>query len=73
MELGEKLDVRSFTTALARSRILEERLEELRALDVDFDLGTVDLGKVEEELIVFPLALAQRWLVGHVDGLALGL
>ena len=70
-ELGEQLDVGRLAAALAGARVLEERLEELRALDVELDLGAVDLGQIEEEVVVVALGLAQRHLRRHVEGLVL--
>ena len=49
----------------------EQWLEELRALDVDFDLGTVDLGEVEEECVVLPFLFSERHLQRHVERLVL--
>ena len=70
-ELGEQLDVRRLAAAGAGPGVLEERLEELRALDVELDLGPVDLRQAEEEGVVLALRVAQRALRLHVDRLVL--
>ena len=71
-ELAQELDVGRLAASRAGARVLEEGLEELRALDrVDLDRGPVHLGQVEEELVVVALGGAERHLVGHVQGLVL--
>src|SRR3990172_940892 len=72
VELRHELDVRRLAATRARARELEQRLEELRALDVEPHLGAVRLGQTEEEVEVGALGLAQRKLRRHVDGLVLG-
>ncbi len=59
-ELAHQLQIGRLAAAGARARELEERLEELRALDhVELDLLAVDLGDLEEEVEVGPLP--SRW------------
>src|SRR4030095_8064937 len=51
----------------------EERLEELRALQVHArDCRTIRLRQREEEVVVAALGVAERRLRVHVDGLVLG-
>jgi hypothetical protein len=56
-ELREELQIRRLAAARAGPRVLEQRLEELRALEIDAsDLGTVLLRDREEEIVVGALA-----------------
>ena len=54
-ELGEELQVRRLAAARAGAGVLEQRLEELRALHVVADLATVRVGQRQEEVVVRPL------------------
>src|SRR5262249_2832632 len=65
-ELRQQLQVRRLAAAGAGARVLEQRLQELRALVIDAsDGGAVRLGQTEEELVVGALRLAQRRLRVH--------
>ena len=72
VELREELDVGRLAAAGACPGELEERLEELRSLDVQArKRGAVELGQVEEECEVRPLDRGVLRLRQHVDGLVL--
>ena len=67
-ELREQLDVRRFAAPGARPRVLEQRLEELRRLVIDFrQIDARGVGQVEKERVVVPLGVAERRLRVHVD------
>ncbi len=70
-ELRHQLDVGRLAAAGAGAGVLEERPQELAALEVQLDLGAVGVGQAEEELVVRALRLAQRRQRRHVDRLVL--
>ena len=73
-KLREEFDVGRFAAARAGPGELEQRLEQLRALDrIGLDLGAIDVGNGEEEIPVRPFAIEVRSLGLHVDGLVLDL
>ena len=62
-ELAEQLDVRRLAATGAGARVLEQRPQQLRALDrIGLELGAVKIGEAEEELVVLPLRGTQRKL-----------
>ena len=73
-ELADQLDVGRLAAAGARAGELEERLEQLRVLDVvQRDHRAIQFRQIQEELEVVALGEAERRLRRHVDRLELGL
>ena len=71
-QLREQLDVGGFAAARARARKFKERLEQLNVLDLRVrEAVAIEFGNRQEKIPILALGLAQRRLVGHVDGLVL--
>ncbi len=69
-QLRQQLDVRRLAAARARPRVLEQRGEELRLLDVDpRHRRAVHLGEPEEERVARPLGITHSGERRHVDRL----
>ena len=71
-QLCEQFEIRSLTATGARARVLKQRLEKLRAFMVEtYDVGAIELGQIEKEVVIGTFGVAQRRLRFHVDRLVL--